>query len=175
MGAGVAWRRDATCSRSRGCSFALAAIHTVVLVAVDPLRTGELPIDSRRSSRTPSSSGSSSIVSTFVLDEKFLTTSAVGAVVSDSRCRTHSATCFRAWPSRSRSRSTSATGVFVRLRRRSGRDHVARDEDPDAAGQPRDRAQQRGRETVDHELLGAGGAHADFVRDRRELRNPPTT
>ena len=61
--------------------FALAAIHTVVLVAVNPLRTG------RASDRFPTIVqdaiviGLFLIVSTFVLDEKFLTTSAVGAVV----------------------------------------------------------------------------------------------
>ena len=61
--------------------FALAVIHTVVLVAVNPLRTG------RASDRFPTIVqdaiviGLFLIVSTFVLDEKFLTTSAVGAVV----------------------------------------------------------------------------------------------
>jgi len=61
--------------------FALSTIHLAVLVLVNPLRVDRIPERFPTIVQDAIIIGLFAIVSTFVLDEKFLTTSAVGAVV----------------------------------------------------------------------------------------------
>jgi small-conductance mechanosensitive channel/CRP-like cAMP-binding protein len=61
--------------------FALAAIHVGVLVLINPLRVDKVPERFPTIVQDAIVIGLFAIVSTFVLDEKFMTTSAVGAVV----------------------------------------------------------------------------------------------
>jgi small-conductance mechanosensitive channel/CRP-like cAMP-binding protein len=61
--------------------FALAAIHVGVLVLINPLRVDKVPERFPTIVQDAVVIGLFAVVSTFVLDEKFMTTSAVGAVV----------------------------------------------------------------------------------------------
>ena len=104
---------QAICSRSRGCCFALAVIHTVVLVARQsaPDRASVRSISDDCSGRHRHRARSSSS-STFVLDEKFL--DHVGGRRRRHRFRAAGHTgqhVCRAWPSRSKNRSSVGNWV----------------------------------------------------------------
>jgi hypothetical protein len=89
---------------------AFAIVNLLVAATLNPWKLDRLP------DRFPSIVQDSliivlfSLVAVLILRDRVLTTTAVGAVVLASRCRTRSAICLPAWRFRSRNRFVSATG-----------------------------------------------------------------
>ena len=90
--------------------FAYALIHFVVLVLVNPLRADRVPDYFPTIVQDVLVFVLFAMVATLVMEEKFLTTSAVGAVVAGLALQDTLGNLVSGWRSRWRSRSTSGTG-----------------------------------------------------------------
>ena len=90
--------------------FAYALIHFVVLLLFNPLRVDRVPDYFPTIVQDVLVFVLFAMVATLVMEEKFLTTSAVGAVVAGFALQDTLGNLVPGWPSRSRSRSGSATG-----------------------------------------------------------------
>ena len=147
--------------------FAYALIHFVVLVLVNPLREDRVPDYFPTIVQDVLVFVLFAMVATLVMEEKFLTTSAVGAVVAGLALQDTLGNLVSGPGDPGREAvPCRALDQLGQLGRRGRRDHLARDQAAHAARQPGDRAQRRAGQGGDHQLLGAGLADAHRGRSR---------
>ena len=135
---------------------------------INPLRVDKVPERFPTIVQDAIVIGLFAIVATFVLDEKFMTTSAVGAVVVGFALQDTLGNMFSGLAIQIE--KPFQVGHWIRAGDYEGnghRGHLARDQGPHAPGQPRHGAQQRGRQGAGHELLRADRPVADRGRRRR--------
>ncbi len=151
-------------------------------VRADPLRRARAGEPAARGSRARALSDDRAgrprlhlfaMVATLVMEEKFLTTSAVGAVVAglalqDTLGNLVSGLAIQV-EKPFQARPLDPAG---RVGRRGRRDHLARDEGAHARRQPGDHPERRAGQVGARQLLRAGVADAHLRRGRHQLRGP---
>ena len=150
---------------------ALAIINLIVVTAINPLRADRVPERFPNIVQDTIIIGLFLVVATVVMEEKFLTTSAVGAVVIGFALQDTLGNMFAGLAIQVEKPFRVGHWITRRAVRGPGqRGDVARHQAPHEGGQPRRPAQRLHREGGDRQLLGADRADAARSRRRRELR-----